>query len=251
MSRLKFAEREIDCKGIIFDKDCTITDSFAIWPELISRRARKVIEALNIPADNFDIVCRVMGFNPDTRQVIRNSPIVVGSRMETATAVSSILFLKYGFAWDVIVNKVKDLFEESDSEMGLQKRVRPFPGMADKLKELHQAGFILAVATNDSYHHTKEIIELLGLQRVISVLACADMVTNTKPNPDMVQLISKKTGIDEGDFVLVGDSLLDIEMGIQAGTALNVGVTTGACTAEELLEKADCVISTINDIAIV
>lgn len=250
MAKLRIAGREVVCKGIIFDKDCTLTDSFGMWPELISRRVKKIIHALEIPEDNFEILCKVMGLNPNTMQVVRNSPIVVGSRLETSVAVSSILFLKYGYAWDVLVRKVKGLFEESDSEMGFEKQVIPFPGMVDKLIQLHKSGFVLAIATNDSYEHTKRVTEILGLQPYISAIACADIVANAKPNPDMVELISNKTGIEKNQLILIGDSLLDIQMGIQAGTALNVGVLTGACNAEELLTKADCVIPRITDIEI-
>lgn len=247
MVKLKFAEKVVECKGVIFDKDCTLTDSFSMWPELIARRAAKLTDHLNLPQGAYALLCKAMGLNSVTKEVSRTGPVVVGSRLETAAAVASVLYMNYGYAWDFACGTVNSLFDRSDREMGLDKQAIPFPGLQEKMQRLHQAGCVLAVATNDSYERTKEIINLLGLQDWMKVMACADRVVNAKPYPDMVHLVCTETGLAPMDFVLVGDSLLDMEMGIRAGTRLNVGVLTGASSKQELLEAANCVIPSVTD----
>lgn len=251
MVKLKFDHKEICCKGVIFDKDCTLTDSFAMWPELISRRVDKLVDCLGLPPGSDNLLFKIMGLDPYSKKVFRNSPVVVGSRLETAAAVASVLYMNYEYAWDYIIGKVSCLFEESDGEMGLDKQAIPFPGMPEQIQMLHQAGCVLAVATNDSYARTKEIINILGLGKYFAAIACADQVTNAKPDPEMVNLLCEKTGLKPADFILMGDSLLDMQMGVKAGTKLNVGVLTGASNREELLEMADCVIESVSDFEIV
>lgn len=250
MMLLRFADQEVACKGLIFDKDCTLTDSIAMWPELITRRARKLVAVLDLPEDFAGMLCKVMGLDPVSRKVCRQSPLVVGSRLETAAAVAGLLYLHFGLPWDSLIDLVSSQFDASDLEMGLDKQSVPFPGMVGKLQQLHQAGYTLAVATNDSYHRTAAIMKILKLSQCFSVLACADLVANPKPNPEMIHYICTETGLQPRDFILIGDSLLDIKMGKQAGVKLNVGVLTGACTKEQLQEVADCVVDCVTDFEI-
>ncbi|GBF34272.1 phosphoglycolate phosphatase [Desulfocucumis palustris] len=251
MVKLKFEHKEICCQGVIFDKDCTLTDSFAMWPELISRRVDKLVDCLALPPGADALLFKIMGLDPFSKKMSRSSPVVAGTRLETAAAVAGVLYMNYGYAWDYIIRKVSCLFEESDGEMGLDKQAIPFPGLPEKIQMLHQAGCVLAVATNDSYARTREIINILGLENYFAAIACADQVANAKPDPAMVNLVCQKTGLKPADFILVGDSLLDMQMGVKAGTKLNVGVLTGASRREELLGTADWVLQSVTDLEIV
>lgn len=250
MVTVKFNDRVVTCKGIIFDKDCTLTDSFAFWPELIANRAERLVAELQLPGEAFASICRVMGFNPGTGDVNRKGPVVVGSRLETAAAVTGILFYDYELPWDQTLQKVTACFDTSDRELGLEKQAVSFPNLPEKLYRLYEAGCILAVATNDSTGRTEEILRILGVRDWFTSIACADRVATAKPSPDLVRLICEETKLTPSDFIVIGDSLLDIRMGVAAGVKCNVGVLTGAATAEELEGIADIIISSVTDLEI-
>ena len=69
----------------------------------------------------------------------------------------------------------------------------------------------------------------------IDGLITATDVQNNRPQPDMILLAMQKFGIDNaGEVAKVGDSIIDIEEGKNAGCGLSIGITTGAHTYQQL-----------------
>ena len=67
-------------------------------------------------------------------------------------------------------------------------------------------------------------------------LITASDVSNSRPAPDMIQLAYRKFQLTNGnETIKVGDSIIDIEEGRNAGCRLCIGITTGAHTREQLL----------------
>jgi phosphoglycolate phosphatase-like HAD superfamily hydrolase len=66
-------------------------------------------------------------------------------------------------------------------------------------------------------------------------LVTASDVQNNRPEPDMIRLALNEFGIeDPAEVVKVGDSAIDIEEGQNAHCGLNIGITTGAHTFDQL-----------------
>jgi phosphonatase-like hydrolase len=66
-------------------------------------------------------------------------------------------------------------------------------------------------------------------------LVTASDVARNRPEPDMIIQAMGLLGIENPKQVVkVGDSIIDIEEGKNAGCALNIGITTGAHTREQL-----------------
>ena len=66
-------------------------------------------------------------------------------------------------------------------------------------------------------------------------LVTATDVRQSRPHPDMIELAMQRAGIiDAGEVAKVGDSVIDIQEGINAGASLNIGITTGAHTRQQL-----------------
>ncbi len=71
----------------------------------------------------------------------------------------------------------------------------------------------------------------------IDLVLTADDVERSRPHPDMIFLAMQKLGIPDARQVgKIGDSVADIEEGLNAGCGLAAGITTGAQTAEQLWE---------------
>ena len=80
----------------------------------------------------------------------------------------------------------------------------------------------------------------MGLSRYVSHVVSAQDVENAKPAPDMVQAVLAHTESNLSDVLVVGDTVFDIDMGINAGVK-TCGVTYGNGKEEEL-QAADYII---------
>lgn len=79
------------------------------------------------------------------------------------------------------------------------------------------------------------IVKNLNLGTVLNGYIGSDEVMAGRPQPDMIRLAMKRSGVEYSHFVMkVGDTISDLYEGFSAGCAWNVGVLTGANTYEEL-----------------
>jgi len=59
-------------------------------------------------------------------------------------------------------------------------------------------------------------------------------VSNTKPNPEMVNLILSKLNMPRDKTIMVGDAMFDVKLGVNAGLKASIGVLTGLASEEAL-----------------
>ena len=109
----------------------------------------------------------------------------------------------------------------------------------------------VAVVLNTGYNRpTAEfLIDRIGWQqgRDFDSLVTASDVKQGRPRPDMIWLAMQQMNIDNAEKVAkVGDSIIDVEEGKNAGCGITVGITTGAHTVEQLQSASPTYI--INDL---
>ena len=98
-----------------------------------------------------------------------------------------------------------------------------FAGMADLLGRLHQAGWLLGVATGMSSRGLDHCLASHGLAQLFVTLQTADMHPS-KPHPAMLQEALAQAGVAAGEAVMIGDTAYDMAMAAAAGVrALGVG----------------------------
>ena len=247
MALLRCGDTVVDCSGVVFDKDGTLIDSLRIWPNLIRTRVRILQKKLELGKEVASMIERVMGLN-EKGEITLRSAIVIGTREQTAAAVNAVLYLKLDMPWDRGMENILEAFEESDQELGLASMAVPIPGAKELLEALQRVEIKIAIATNDSYTRTKALMEFAGMGSYISAYACRDEVREGKPAPDLFKLACERLGLEPNDCLIVGDSLLDLQMADQAGGArLKVGVLTGASTVTDLIGIADVIISGVGE----
>ena len=101
-----------------------------------------------------------------------------------------------------------------------------YPGVQAGLQHLHDAGHVLAVATNKPAEACALILNHLGIRDLfISVLAGGNFPV-LKPEPDMILAIMATAGIKADDTWVVGDNYTDLESARRAG-ARSIFVTYG------------------------
>lgn len=104
---------------------------------------------------------------------------------------------------------------------------------SNMLSELQKAGFTLALASGKSRRGVNEVIRNSRLDRFVSFSSAGDEYPS-KPAPDMLDAIAEHFGADPARCLMVGDSVLDIAMGINAGMR-TLGVSWGAESRKKLL----------------
>jgi phosphoglycolate phosphatase len=139
-----------------------------------------------------------------------------------------------------IENAMEQLFPDEDGEsrqkiaadyakIFFTKQIGPadlFPGVHDMLKQFRNQGYRLAVATGKKSAGLHAAINATGLADLFSATRCADQ-TASKPNPLMLDEIIIELGVDKQRTLMVGDSVHDLQMALNAQVA-SVGVTCGA-----------------------
>jgi phosphoglycolate phosphatase len=87
--------------------------------------------------------------------------------------------------------------------------VKPYDGAYELLKSLHVKGITLSIATNATDFFARNMLEGQGMMKFFSHIVGANNVEKNKPNPDMLQYISKLSKIPLENSLLVGDSIKD------------------------------------------
>lgn len=115
--------------------------------------------------------------------------------------------------------------------------VGEMPGAAETFRWLQQRGIKTALNTGFSRDIAQTLIDRLGWQRegLIDASVTSDEVERGRPHPEMIRHLMKQLGIADSHRVAkVGDTPADLLEGKNAGCGLNIGVTQGASTREQL-----------------
>lgn len=118
-----------------------------------------------------------------------------------------------------------------------------YPHVTETLDILKDKGYTLAVASNKSELHCKEILRLLQADHYFSSILGADSTAERKPSPAPIFHLMQQFGVTNSETVMVGDSINDIKAGKSAGV-LTIGCTFGYGTSEEL-KNADGTVSSL------
>ena len=95
----------------------------------------------------------------------------------------------------------------------------PYPGMPEVVRRLHEAGILLAVASNKFQEGTDYLVE-----KIFPGIPFVAVLGNRpgyplKPDPEIVGEVLRRTGVRPGDAVLVGDSPTDMKTAANGGIA--------------------------------
>lgn len=112
----------------------------------------------------------------------------------------------------------------------------PFPGVEEAWATLRAAGVAVALTTGFARDVADPLLAHLGWgPEVVDAVVCADDVPAGRPAPFMVHRAMALTGTGSVARVLVaGDTVVDLQSGVNAGAAMVVGVLTGQLSADEL-----------------
>ncbi len=238
--------KEHDVALVIFDKDGTLLDFGETWIKVMRSLIDKLERNANKQGKLKPKIEAALGISVDTGKVDPFGPLAMGTFTECDTLISYCLYsssVRWDRARDIVHLTEKEIFAGGIRE----HNVVAADGSIALLKRLRERGIRIAVATNDNVADTTRDMEAIGAISYIDLIIGADSVDKTKPDPEMVYKICNRLGIEPGKSILVGDMLVDILMGKNAGVMLTVGVC-GLLPREILEEYADVVIPSLNEI---
>lgn len=118
--------------------------------------------------------------------------------------------------------------------MGQDAEIPLFAGAGETIRELHEAGFLLAVATGKGRRGLDRVLDHTGLRPWFHATRCADE-SFSKPHPQMLLELMERLGASADKTLMIGDTSHDLQMAANAGVP-SLGVSYGAHPREGLLE---------------
>ncbi|RFM29775.1 phosphonatase-like hydrolase [Deminuibacter soli] len=163
-----------------------------------------------------------------------------GAGKEKLQAIKDVLALK-GVQDEALAQVIFKNFAASLDEAYRTMPIKEQPGAGQLFQALKERKIFVVLNTGYSRPVAESLITKIGWQvgRDIDALVTATDVPRNRPHPDMIWFAMEQLGVPDATLVAkVGDSAIDIAEGINAGCLVNVGITTGAQTRQQLLSAS-------------
>jgi phosphoglycolate phosphatase len=123
--------------------------------------------------------------------------------------------------------------------------VSPFPGIAESIRCLHEAGCHLAIVTSNSEENVRNFLGRFGIEGFETVVAGASIFGKAT----RLRRLIKAERADRATSVYIGDTVPDIRAAREAGTVA-VAVAWGFSDPAPLAAEApDALVASTNDLA--
>lgn len=162
-----------------------------------------------------------------------------GAGKEKLQAIQDIMAKFYPDAAPAVITAIFEQFKTLLNNAYQTLQVTPHRGAEQVFAWLKKHQILVVLNTGYSQPIAQLLLQKLGWKEGIQydALITASQVTSGRPMPDMINLAKAQFGIESAACIAkIGDSTVDIEEGINAGCGLNIGITTGAHTHEQLLQ---------------
>ncbi len=194
-----------EVKGVIFDLDGTLIDSY----EAIYLSFKYAYEQMGLPPLPYEEVKKAVGLG-----LGKTFHDLLGE--DRVAQALSYFFEKY--------------------ETVFREHTRILPDVPQVLNSLHSRGIPMAVASNKVGNYSRAIFKHFHLETFFVVILGEGDVAQNKPDPEMIYFALRKMGVDKEHGIFVGDSVVDIRTARNAGMRV-FAVPTGNTDRSDL-EKA-------------
>ena len=116
--------------------------------------------------------------------------------------------------------------------------VRPFSAVPDLFRRVRDAGIQVAVASSAKKDELDKYLDIARISDLVDVKTSSDDAEESKPAPDIFEVVLKRLKIEGRDAVAIGDTPYDALAAGKAGIT-TIGVLCGGFT-ETSLREAGC-----------
>lgn len=227
-------------KLVIFDKDGTLINNeqiFAPWTEKIVNKLSSI--------SKFDkkLLYRHLGYDNKNKRFTGNSIIAKGTNDDIRNAITNFMKtqqnMEYNNARRFVENNWCELTFDSDN-------VIPFGNIPELFQKIKENNIKIAVCTSDDKEPTLKMLRILNVLHMIDKIVCGDDLISSKPSPEPIWEICKKLNILPSQTIMIGDTIFDIQAGINSRCKQVYGVLSGGYSSNHL-QDADRVFNNITE----
>jgi len=250
VGRLLVGDKTVEAEGVVFDKDGTLVDFTFAWLKISEMRMKLMVNSLGIAPQVAQAVQKGCGVDPGEGKIDPRGPLVMASVQDEILIASGILY-QNGYPWDEARRLAEEAFVKAEQAYTLKEVTRPVPYLQACLAGLREGGFRLAIVTLDEGRRTQRVLDLLKIRDFFDYVVTLQDVSQSKPHPEAIWVISEYLRIPRNKLVMVGDAVTDMRMGRKAGMAMTVGILNGITPPRILEGWADVVIDSLAEIKII
>ncbi len=227
-------------RGILFDKDGTLTDLQSAWAPAYWKCAQEYVHRYAKEIDATTLLIKSeCGWNGEEQNLVANGLLAAGTVPEVVDAWNRAILSAQAFErrssalnfsdpiLDTQIALVESILDTALAE------IPAIEGTQELLKELSERGFLLGLATMDSEARMLSDLSRWGVSDLFSFKVGFDSGVGEKPSPGMVNAFAESSQLDPGSIWVIGDSMHDFEMAKRAG-AHAIGVGSGVLRRDEL-----------------
>lgn len=205
---------------ILFDLDGTLIDSRKDITDSVNR----MLTSLNLPPKEESLIASFVG-----------------------SGVTNLIRKSLGEEQESLFERALKIFRQ-DYDEHLLDHTSLYPDVRDVVETLARAKVYQAVITNKPLYFSEKILKGLAVRGYFHDVMGGDMDFPKKPAPDVVNYLAGKFGVEKAKILLVGDSVMDIQTGKNAGVK-TCAVTYGFGERRTLEEaKPDYLIDTFGEL---
>jgi HAD superfamily hydrolase (TIGR01509 family) len=137
-------------------------------------------------------------------------------------------------AGDKVEEDLGDDIRDAESELyrELIGEVQAMEGSRELIEALRDRGDVVVLASSAKDWEVEHYLELLDASEIVDAWTTSADVEQTKPEPDLIKAALEKAGT-EGEALLIGDTVWDVEAAKRAGVE-TLAVLTGGFSEQEL-----------------
>ena len=126
-------------------------------------------------------------------------------------------------------DQVYETFQKSLRAHYRNGNVHPVAGARATFDWCHSVGANVALTTGFDHNVAGILISKLGWDEILDAMVCNDDVAGGRPAPYLIQEAMRRTSTGSVSAVAsIGDTVSDLQAGVNAGVRWNFGVLTGA-----------------------
>ncbi|WP_286841691.1 MULTISPECIES: HAD family hydrolase [Sphingobacterium] len=160
-----------------------------------------------------------------------------GAGKEKLQAIKTVLKNSLNLVDDELAQRMFTLFLGELEHAYEVEEIYPNTNAEELFAKLKDRDILRVLNTGYDRKTAESLLEKLNWKvgKDVDALITASDVPRNRPYPDMIELAMQKFEIaDPGVVVKIGDSIIDIQEGQQAGCGLSIGITTGAHNVAQL-----------------
>lgn len=219
---------------LIFDKDGVLLDLTKTWLPVAIDITHLLSKLTNgkVPAPIFQ---NAIGIDEASQSVDPNGLFAAGSSLDQQVACAAI-------APELSAHFPTQSYRDAITAIVAKNALRPPMPHGDiktALQTLHDAGYPMAILTNDSEQSARSSLERLDIAHFFGMVVGYDTGYGGKPDPTGFHAICQHFGKDAAHTIMIGDTGADKGVADAAGAGRFIGISANYPDPTDALQGTD------------